>query len=97
MNKRLKQSIDVGQYLKKRLKDKTFKGYYDEYGKQLEIAYQIAQLRKKANVSQVVFAKRIGTTQSNVARMEQGQQNFTIGLLTKVAKALNKDLEVTLR
>ncbi len=97
MTKYLKQSIDARQYLQKRLKSKRFRRYYDDYGKQLEIAYQIAQLRQKAKLSQAVFAQRIGTSQSNVARMEQGQQNFTVGLLTKVARALDRDLEVTLK
>lgn len=97
MNRHTKQSIDVTQYIKRRLKNKEFKRHYDDYGKQLEISYQIAQLRKKEKLSQLVFAQRIGTTQSNVARMEQGQQNFTIGLLTKVARALHKELEVTLK
>ncbi len=97
MHKSLKRSIDVDYYINQRLKNKKFKELFDEYGKQLEIAYQILQLRKKAKLSQSVFAKRIGTSQSNVARMEQGNQNFTIGMLTKVAKALHRELEVTLR
>lgn len=97
MHKTSRQSFDVGHYLKKRLKSKIFKRYYDDYGKQLEIAYQIAALRRKARLTQVVMAKRIGSTQSNVARMEQGQQNFTVDLLSRVARALNRDLVVTLK
>ncbi len=94
---RIQHATDVELYTKQRLKDKKFKALYDEYGKQLEIAYQILQLRKKAKLSQATFAKRIGTTQSNVARMEQGNQNFTVSMLTKVATALNRDLVVTLK
>ncbi len=97
LTKKMKQEMSFDYDLKRRLKNKEFKRLYDEYGKQLDIAYQILQLRKKAKMSQGVFAKRIGTTQSNVARMEQGNQNFTIQLLTKVATALNRDLVVTLK
>lgn len=41
-----KKAMDFQKYLTKRLKDPKFSKYYNEYGKQLEIAYQILQLRK---------------------------------------------------
>ena len=91
---KFKREIDFQYYLEENLKDPKFKKYYDEFGKQLEIAYQILQLRKKAGISQLELAKKIGTTQSNVARIETGRQNFTTDILVKVAKALNKDLKV---
>jgi len=52
------------------LKDESVKKYYDEYGKQLEIAYQILQLRQQQKMSQTELARRLKTKQSNVARME---------------------------
>ena len=95
MNK-TKKAADFQKYLKEQLKNKEIKKYYDEYDKQLEIAYQIIQLRKKRKMSQLELAKKIGSTQSNVARMESGQQNFTIGILDRVAKALNRNLKISL-
>ncbi len=96
MNKPIK-STDFQKYLKDQLKDKDFRQSYNEYGKQLEIAYQIILLRKKVSITQSELAKRIGTTQSNIARMEHGQQNFTIGLLDKIAKAFKKELTISIR
>jgi transcriptional regulator with XRE-family HTH domain len=46
-------------------------------------------------MSQAQLAKKIGTTQSNVARMEAGNQNFTLGMLTKIADAFGKELQVS--
>lgn len=86
--------IDFDEYLKEELKNPEFRRLYDEYGRQLEISYQILQMRKKAKMSQAALAKKIGTTQSNVARMETGNQNFTIGMLDKVARVFNRDLQV---
>lgn len=97
MNKKIKKATDFQEYLKKELKKKNIKKYFYEYGKQLEIAYQILRLRKKAHISQLELAERIGTTQSNVARMEQGGQNFTVDTLNKIAKSLDKKLEVSIR
>ena len=93
-NKKIKL-IDFDEWLEEELKDPKFKRYYDEFGKQLEISYQLLQLRKKSKMSQGQLAKKIGTTQSNVARMEAGNQNFTISMLTRIAEALGKDLKVS--
>jgi len=81
--------------LAKDLKNPVFKRHYDEFGKQLEISYQLLQMRKKSKMSQGQLAKKIGTTQSNVARMEAGNQNFTIAMLTRIAAVFGKDLEIS--
>ena len=87
-------TIDFDDILKEEMKDPEFKKYYDYYGRQLEIAYQILQLRKKKHISQAQLAKRIGTKQSNIARMEAGQQNFSVDTLEKIAGALGSDLKI---
>ena len=45
-------------------------------------------------MSQTELAKKIGTRQSNIARMEAGQQNFTTETLQRIAEALNCDLKI---
>lgn len=77
------------------MKDPEFKKWFDYYGKQLEISYNLLQMRKRARLSQAQLAKRLGTTQSNVARMEAGNQNFTLGMLARIADAFGKDLKVS--
>jgi hypothetical protein len=46
MSKKIKAG-DFQKYLAEQLKNPEFKKRYDEYGKQLEIAYQILKLRKQ--------------------------------------------------
>ncbi len=87
--------VDFKNHLKQELKNKKFKKYFDEYGKQLKIAYLIAQKRKQAKISQKELAEKIGTTQSNVARMEAGNQNFSMVTLEKIAEALKSELKVS--
>ncbi|PIS34710.1 MAG: XRE family transcriptional regulator [Parcubacteria group bacterium CG08_land_8_20_14_0_20_43_9] len=89
-----KKAVDFQGYLKKQLRNPEIKRHYDEYGKQLEIAYRILQLRKKKGMSQADLAQKIKTNQSNVARMEAGQQNFTTETLQKIAMALNRKLKI---
>jgi len=85
---KIKRALDFQDYLKEQLKNPIVRKYYNEYGEQLKIAYQVLQIRKKKGISQKVLAEKIGTKQSNIARLESGQQNFTIGLLEKITKAL---------
>ena len=87
--------VDFQDYIKEQLKNPIFKKHYDEYGKQLEIAYQILKLRKQKKLSQLELAKKVGTKQSNIARIESGQQNFSIDTLEKIAEALNCKVNIS--
>ncbi|HOZ16477.1 MAG TPA: helix-turn-helix transcriptional regulator [Candidatus Portnoybacteria bacterium] len=95
MNKKIK-ARDFQKYLAQQLKNPQFKKHYDEYGKQLEIAYQILQLRKQKKMSQLQLAKKLKTKQSNIARIEAGKQNLSIQTLDNIARALNSDLIINL-
>jgi len=91
------QPPDLDDILKQQFKSKAFKKGFDEYGQQLELAYNIMQLRKQKNISQSDLAAKIGTSQSNIARLEAGGQNFTILFLQKIVLALGGNLEITIK
>jgi len=69
--------------------------------KNLELEYtlikQIIQARIDQNISQKELAKRIGTQQSNISRLESGEYNPSLKFLKKVAKSLGKELEISLK
>ncbi len=92
--KKTQKAVGFQKYLAEKLKNPKFKKYYNEYGKQLEIAYQILKLRKQTGISQVELAKKLGTKQSDIARMETGQQNFTTDTLQKIASAFKRNLKI---
>ena len=94
---KISKATDFSNYLKRQLKNREIRKHYRAYGKRLEIAYQILQLRRKNRISQEEFAKKIGTTQSNIARMESGSQNLTIEMLDKVAETFNKKLQILIK
>jgi len=89
--------LSFKRYLAQEMQNKAFKEAYEKESQKLRIAYQILLLRKKKKMSQAVLAKKIGTKQSNIARMEAGEQNFSINTLQKIAQALNQDLKVSFR
>lgn len=82
------------KYLAEKLKDKKFREAFEEEGRRLEIAYALLQMRKRQKLSQKELAKKLKTTQSVVARMEAGQQNFTLETLQKIASAFEYNLKI---
>lgn len=86
--------ISFDKYLKEQLKDRKFREAYEKEGRRLEVAYQINRLRKKQRLSQKALAKKLDTTQSVIARIETGQQNFTVDTLQRIASALKCNLKI---
>jgi len=82
------------KYLARQMKDKEFKKAFEEEGRRLEVAYKILQLRKKKKLSQKKLAEKLNTTQSAIARMESGQQNFTTDTLQKIADVFGYNLKI---
>ena len=61
----------------------------------LQLANQIVTLREERKLSQTQLARRIGTHQSAIARMEQNTyRGYTVATLAKIAAAAGKHLEV---
>lgn len=54
----------------------------------------VYQLRVDADLTQVELARRIGTTQSAIARMENGGTRPTLETLERVAGAVGQELAV---
>ena len=59
---------------------------------QQKIGYLIRDLREKRGFTQESFAKELGTSQSAVARMEAGGQNFSTKELLKISRILNRKI-----
>jgi ribosome-binding protein aMBF1 (putative translation factor) len=62
-----------------------------------QIAGQVAERRQELGLSQAELARRCGTTQSAIARLESGGRPPRIDTLLGIADALDCDLVVELR
>jgi len=61
----------------------------------LDIARKIFELRSKAGLSQSELAKRVGTTQSVISRLEDADYDgHSLLMLRRIAAALEKRLEI---
>lgn len=84
--------------LKKHLfKDPEVKKAYDALEPEFALIRALIRKRLQAKLSQAELAKKVGTKQSAISRLESGSYNPTIGMLRKVAEALDADLKVSIR
>ncbi len=67
--------------------DPTFRREYDRIGPEMELAFQLAEARRRAGLSQAELAKRMGTSQSTIARLEAGRGLPSSRTLTRFAEA----------
>lgn len=69
--------------------------YKIEY-KILEITEQICSVMKEKQITRAELSRRLGTSKTAVTKMLDGNTNFTLKRLIKVADALEKELDILL-
>jgi UDP-N-acetylglucosamine 1-carboxyvinyltransferase len=57
-----------------------------------KIGQLITKVRKERGLTQTDLAKKLGTSQSAVNRMENGGQNLSMEMLTRISEVLNKEI-----
>lgn len=70
---------------------------YEELAPQYEIIDAVIAARIEKKMTQAELAERADTKQSNISRFESGNYNPSVEFLQKLAGALGKHLEITLR
>lgn len=81
-------------FFNQKLKDKKFKKVYDIESSLMDIAFSMVKARNRAGLSQADLAKKLKTTQSVVSRIENGNQNLSVKMLSKIAQVLGCHLAV---
>ncbi len=62
-----------------------------------KIKRQLISLRKEKGLSQKELAEKIGTKQSAISRLENENYNPSVELLSRIAKAFDKELEIKIQ
>jgi transcriptional regulator with XRE-family HTH domain len=78
------------------MKDPAFKTEYDALEEEYALAGELIAARAKAKLTQEQVAKRMGTSQSAVARMESGRKMPSTTSLQKYAKAVGHRVRIRL-
>jgi len=88
--------ITFKQLKKELLKDKAVKKIYDDLGPEYALIESIIRKRIEKKLTQAQLAKKLGTKQSAISRLEQGTYNPSLKFLKKVSSALNSKLQISI-
>lgn len=90
-----KKPTDFDLYLEDRLKDPRFAERFRKAGEAWDVALQLAALRKDAGLSQAELAKRVGTSQQQISRLESANyKGHSLSMLRRVADVLGATVKV---
>ena len=84
------------QLKKELLKDKKIQDVYEKLGLEFAVIEMIIKRRIEKGLSQKELARKIGTKQSAISRLESGTYNPSLSFLQKVSEALNAKLNISL-
>lgn len=74
--------------------DPAFRDAYGEADAEFSVIEELIRARHAAGVTQEELARRLGTTQSVIARLEGGRVSPTVGTLRRYAAGLGKRIRV---
>lgn len=87
--------ITFEEFEKELLKDPEFKKEYDLLEPEFAIIEAILKKRIETGLSQKQLAEKIGTKQSAISRIENGNANPSLAFLQKIAKGLDTKLKIS--
>jgi predicted transcriptional regulator len=87
---------DFTNYLNEQLKNKEFKEEWDKLELRYQFVRKLISLREENKISQAELAKKVGTTQSVISRIENGSVNIGIDMIQRIASAFGRTAEVCL-
>ena len=94
----MKRKTNFDKYLEEQLKDRDFVERFKNAGDAWDIAIKLATLRKESGLSQKELAKRAGTTQQQISRLESpSYEGHSLSMLRRVAGVLGATVEVELK
>lgn len=81
----------------KLLKDKKFREEYDRLKPEYDLIGQLIKKRLKKGMTQLDVAKKMGTKQTAVSRLESGAHSTSIGRYSQYADAIGGKIEFNLK
>jgi DNA-binding XRE family transcriptional regulator len=89
---------DLKEYIDKRsAKDDVFMENWVEGYESFRVGVLLKQLRLETGLTQEALAERLGTRKPAISRIENHAEDIRLSTLERFAKALGKELVVTIR
>lgn len=87
--------LPFNEFLKEQLEDPEFKEEYDALEPEYALISAVIEKRIARKMTQKELAKKMGTKQSAISRLESGSANPSFRFLQKVATALDSKLTIS--
>ena len=95
--KKQSQTIPYEVWKKKVLSDPKVKKAYDDLEPEFQVASQMIEARLKKKMSQQKLARKVGTGQAVISRLEGMNAHPSLSLLSRVAHALGTKIQITIQ
>jgi DNA-binding XRE family transcriptional regulator len=92
-----KRLTKISELKKRWMADPEFRKEYEKADEEFAVIEALIRARINAKLSQAELAKRIGTTQSAIARLEGGGVSPSLATLRRYAKATGTKMHIELR
>jgi ribosome-binding protein aMBF1 (putative translation factor) len=84
------------EHIKEMLQDPEFEKAWEESEVEYQLGRKLIEARMKKNLSQRDLARKIGTSQAAISRIENMSGNPSLHLLKRIASALSVKLQISL-
>ncbi len=85
------------EYIAEQMKNPEFKKAWEDLDPEFQVLKAMIKAREKTGISQAELARRVGTKQSVISRLERGAfSKATLETIKKMADALDMRLEIRL-
>jgi transcriptional regulator with XRE-family HTH domain len=94
----MKRQTNFDLYLEEQLKDPDFTERFKKAGEAWDVALNLAALRKASGLSQKELAKRVGTSQQQISRLESpSYEGHSLSMLRRVADVLGARIHIEIQ
>ena len=85
---------DFNKHLTESLQNDSFRAEYEKKELRFKIIDILVNIRMQYKLTQAELAKKLGTTQTVISRIENGSVNVGIDFLQKIATVFDKKIEI---
>lgn len=86
--------VTLSDWKHEALRDPVFRKEHEAVRPKYDVIRAVLDARQRKGLTQAELARRVGTTQSAIARFESGAGNPTLDFLSKVSAAVGARLDV---
>ena len=94
----MKRTANFDRYLAVQLQDADFAEKFRAAGEAWDVALKLASLRKASGLSQKELARKVGTSQQQISRLESpSYEGHSLSMLRRVAEVLGANIHLEIQ